>query len=467
MLYEVLNRFRLIGLCNHAAVVIHSSIINYRSDDVQMAMSLPFQWFIPDSTIRELQLLTRSQLFGNRAQNLLNLIHTTMAAGKGRIIDRNVEDLYQLDGAPAATRKDFYDGGLVFIFGDMGKMAEFIEKTPVDFDIHVLFNPHWKCSDVSGCEIWSLPVAKRMLANLPWKQANVLENTVKVSNPIKNIKVIRAYDKNQNEVARFSGSTLEKVKNMAGGEGVIYTSPSMPGRLLKFYRNNLPKGNRLKKIRAICGLPLPHVAFPQELLYDESGNLIGIAMNPCPGRSLADVKAMGWQGYDPDAVIRNLALVLLELHALHIMVGDLAEQNVLVDQNNQVYLVDTDSFQLQNYPSGGVRSEYCHRDVKLNELNSALRQPQHEDFAWSVLLFHIVCWENPVMQKRAVDDDRQLCWQTFSFPLEAADIQNNRVNEELFEIWKQQPMVLRKQFSEEFHFRRSHPIGSWLKALEL
>ena len=83
MLYEVLNRFRLIGLCNHAAVVIHSSIINYRSDDVQMAMSLPFQWFIPDSTIRELQLLTRSQLFGNRAKNLLNLIHTTMAAGEG------------------------------------------------------------------------------------------------------------------------------------------------------------------------------------------------------------------------------------------------------------------------------------------------------------------------------------------------------------------------------------------------
>ena len=149
---------------------------------------------------------------------------------------------------------------------------------------------------------------------------------------------------------------------------------------------------------------------------------------------------------------------------MHIHVNDLSFNNVLIDTKDNVGFVDCDSFQITNYPGGGITKIYQHPEISDAEFSTKLREPRHEYFALAVLLFQCIFGDEPLRQVQFAFDDTELNWNTATFPLQIDDY-SNKSNKSIQAIWFKQPRELRKAFFDEFTFRQDISIGSWTRIL--
>ena len=131
----------------------------------------------------------------------------------------------------------------------------------------------------------------------------------------------------------------------------------------------------------------------------------------------------------------------------------------MVDDLDRVYLVDTDSFQMRNYPGGTMTSYYRHPGVRGN-LYATLRDPVYEYFAYAALQQQ--CYmglHNPLgdpPERREGDPEPD--WDNTPF-----DPDRNYPDSAL-EIWND-PAVFgyRKGMLREFTFQRDLSFGAWLR----
>lgn len=267
-------------------------------------------------------------------------------------------------------------------------------------------------------------------------------------------------------------SSLTSTDKPSGSYAHICASPDCPGKLIKVYKHAAATGTLLSKLtylkRLSQGLSDPRLALPQELLV-HNGQALGFTMASCPGKKIFfHISTGSWPGDTLGTALQDLALLLLELHCLHIMANDLSFNNVLVDEQGHVSLVDCDSFQVCSYPGGKITPTYQHPEIDSQRCNDTLRYPKHECFAFAVLAFQCIfnC-QNPLMQKHQTLDADDMNWSNTPFPLEASASQSASVNPNMLASWLEQPYSIRQAFADEFHFRRPHSLGFWIRELGL
>lgn len=199
-----------------------------------------------------------------------------------------------------------------------------------------------------------------------------------------------------------------------GGEGVVYQVVGRSDLVAKIYHPAQRTHLRHAKVTAMLvqppqdgcrALTPPHVslAWPTDLLF-EGGDFAGFLM-PRIERSPTIVALFNpllrRQRY-PQADTRflyhtaqNLAAVLAALHSRGHVVGDLNQKNILVKGNTLVTLVDTDSFQISDgnghtfHCPVGV-PDYTPPELQGQPLAEVDRQPYHDGFGLSVLLFQLL-----------------------------------------------------------------------------
>jgi tRNA A-37 threonylcarbamoyl transferase component Bud32 len=147
---------------------------------------------------------------------------------------------------------------------------------------------------------------------------------------------------------------LKQIPIAEGGEGIIYKYDD--NNILKIYKNNVNKKEKLEKLKLLQSKKLPHdVIIPIEIVYDSNKNFIGYIMNKISGneiKQLTNNKFLKSNNIKTDFIIGllcNIKNVLKQLHNQDIFISDLNDGNILFDHNQNVYFIDTDSWTIDNY----------------------------------------------------------------------------------------------------------------------
>ena len=139
-----------------------------------------------------------------------------------------------------------------------------------------------------------------------------------------------------------------------GGEGAVYEIDDTS--VAKIYFE--PEG-RLDKMNAFIkkNVSIQGVCAPKQLLFDERNRFVGYTMDKASGRSLqlSVFQPQLFKSLFPNWTkieLTRLALTILKkiglLHDHNILVGDLNPFNINVVNQNEIYFLDTDSFQIDN-----------------------------------------------------------------------------------------------------------------------
>lgn len=152
------------------------------------------------------------------------------------------------------------------------------------------------------------------------------------------------------------------------------------------------------------------IAWPMDLLVDPAGSVLGFLMPRVNGtRPIIDyfnpkTRLRACPAFNYFYLLRtarNLAAALHAIHSRGYVVGDLNDSNVLVTQTALVTLVDTDSFQVEDFQSGECyrcpvgRLEYSAPEV-LARVGQGLsyaslnRTPEQDLFALATLIFQLL-----------------------------------------------------------------------------
>lgn len=178
-----------------------------------------------------------------------------------------------------------------------------------------------------------------------------------------------------------SGKSVRLGSEIArGGEGAIFRIPDLPGKVAKiFHTQKLPdeqeqklKYLRSQKQNAFISNTLI-ASFPDELLYTADGNCCGYIMQYMPTTmnltlvtrdSVLRTKALPDLNYRGlIAIAYNLAEAVAHLHRHNIIIGDMNQNNILVNPDGTIYLIDANSFDVTD--DQGIHYPCC---VGLSEL---------------------------------------------------------------------------------------------------
>jgi DNA-binding helix-hairpin-helix protein with protein kinase domain len=190
----------------------------------------------------------------------------------------------------------------------------------------------------------------------------------------------------------------------SGSEASIYLSDN--GLAFKIY-DKRPKTEFLhKKIMKMLEYDKFYqgVAWPLSIAKNKEGKFIGYSMAYFSGVRLAQLLTNNSLGFNHltrlqknQLLIRiclSLIETLLKLHQQNILVGDINANNILVKFDGQVFLVDTDSFQIGYYPSQmGTKLYYSPEFKQVNKTNY-LRSFGTESYSIGFLLSRIISTPN-------------------------------------------------------------------------
>ena len=471
MICDTLKRWLIVHgkSVERTVLIFHTSCLNYDLGELERLDALPFRWVLPDNVYWELICMRDSPHFRERAEFLLS--HTRHDP------TWDMEQLYDTCDEPV-THKQISYAPLVFLFGDLLKQDEFLRHVRAEENMYILFRTGWD-SGADAIQREQVSLLKlsdargfRVCRPIPTGQRTKIEKTSALT-----------LSTSQGRYGRTVRASEFVPTGMGGTYAKIYAdNGDFSGQLVKLYRaaaygdSHL---NKLQSLRSVGQRPpvreLP-LAMPLELLYCPQG-CAGYVMNRCPGellRVFVRETERDWEGHDLAEIFRRLFLILLELHTAHILINDLSYNNILIDESDRVSLVDCDSFQIRNYPGGGVTPFYCHREIDLDECYNVLREPRHEYFALAVLLYQcLFLSENPLTQIQDGRDETSLDWRSVRFPLDTGGFYRPEhgaelhVNENIFDTWMSNPEPVRKAFADEFHFRRDVSVGAWIRTLAL
>lgn len=454
MIYKAIDQWYQIWNGSMPWLVLHTSCVNYSLESLQKLAALPLAWILPDNVRWELRLLCQSVKFGPKAAFLLK--HAR------KDVPWDLEQLYRNCCCPVDLQALGMDT-VVFAFGDQNKLDEFLDQAAPLTGRYVLLNRGWNCRKDDAVVYPLARIGARRCRRV---------QPLSIGRPAVPIGALSGVACPQSGELLCGMDFTPTGKSGAYAE--ICTSDRFPDKYVKLYTGCYVTGNDARKLRKLSTLPrvAGHLllAWPEQLLTTENDSVVGYTMPVCTGRRLRDFVYGGWEENGMDAgaleqVLRNLFLLLLELHCLHIMVNDLSYNNVLVDDRCRVHLVDCDSFQVFDYPGGRITELYGHPQIDMERCGDTLRQPRHEYFALAVLLFQSLLYGNPL--QRQVEDDRQLNWKDDSFPLDLRAEDCTRANGSIRAIWEGLDEKIKQIFADEFHFRSDNSLGAWIRALEL
>lgn len=222
--------------------------------------------------------------------------------------------------------------------------------------------------------------------------------------------------KNDNLEVVFPGATgkikLGDLLSDEGGEGKVYRLKSIKSTELeddlsnvfvaKIYLDVETANSKKSKILAMLDMlhnfigdeALNNVCWPYYAIYDGS-MFIGFIMPRATGKTLANL-------FYPDIldefpqysrkelidICQNIIGKIEQLHAHKIIIGDINEDNFIINSPVEIYFIDTDSYQLEKYPCKVERLEY--KAPELIENDDSKLTLKTEGYSTAVLIFKIL-----------------------------------------------------------------------------
>ena len=188
-----------------------------------------------------------------------------------------------------------------------------------------------------------------------------------------------------------------------GGEGSVYKilENNFPQEYIcKIYNNDKNTNLKREKISKILDLnpDIKDVCFPQIATYNKNGEFIGYIAKRAYGYELSKIifvpkklklKFPNWNRMHLVKISILIIKIIKQLHDFNIIVGDLNPNNILIQTPNKINWIDTDSFQIEEYPCPVGMLEYTRVIHHNKNFSKFLRTKDDDIFALVILLFQI------------------------------------------------------------------------------
>lgn len=199
-------------------------------------------------------------------------------------------------------------------------------------------------------------------------------------------------------------------KQMNGkGEGNIYITDSK--LLAKIYKQNEQNKNELKvpvyvfdKLKKFEKIKLdskysPYVCLPKFRVFNSKNECVGFLMEKANGKEFNHIlgsSSVRNKAY-PNIKYKNLVKMCInflnlsiKLHEKNIIIGDIKLDNLMFDTNDNVYIIDCDSFQIDGYPCPVGTKEFLHPSNRGKSMKEVVRSLADEYYAIAVFLFMVL-----------------------------------------------------------------------------
>lgn len=180
----------------------------------------------------------------------------------------------------------------------------------------------------------------------------------------------------------------------AGGQGTVYARQGVGFKVYHNANDMLPLG----KISELKAIQDPHIVKPEDLLTDKAGTPIGYttkfvddAYTLCQlfPRAFRERNALDNNGMKE--LIRKMRESIANVHKAQVLIVDLNEMNFLVDKTfNDIYFIDTDSYQTPHYPATAIMDSIRDWTVKGQDWTT-----NTDWYSFAILSFQMFCGIHP------------------------------------------------------------------------
>jgi hypothetical protein len=235
-------------------------------------------------------------------------------------------------------------------------------------------------------------------------------------NPIKDAVIQVAYS------SKIGYLPLDRRDFLSGGEGNLYRSHN--GWMVKIYNEKHQTYPNLKKLQKMLELDVfdDRIVWPKDIVYYQ-GKFVGYVMKTIEHASpLSETFNSGMLQFPNKPYYRVTALLnILQaidyLHQKNILVGDLKDDNILLRNHEEIFIVDAGSFQVEDYASNVLTRGWV--DTNLNKKFDAkknLRKMEDEYYPINRLAFELLTTKNPHFNPNDTELDLENT-ESFYFPL--------------------------------------------------
>lgn len=259
-----------------------------------------------------------------------------------------------------------------------------------------------------------------------------------------------------------------------GGEGTVFLLKN--GNILKIYNVSSLSVKKEKKIKALISKKMKYegICFPKEIIYDKEKEFVGYSMLKADGYEMQKTifhpvllkkKFPNWTREDLCDIGINILNKVEYLHSHKIIIGDINPNNILLTEDKNVYFVDTDSYQIDNYPCPVGTTHFTAPEIQGVNFETSLRTINHENFAISTLLFMIFLpGKSPYSFQGGGSIKENILAKNFSYPL--GDEDNLSAPKGMWEfIWYELSYDLRSSFFNTFKKGIRFSVTYWINTL--
>lgn len=263
-----------------------------------------------------------------------------------------------------------------------------------------------------------------------------------------------------NDVFTSKGA-IKLIKEIGnGGEAIVY-STNTP-YVAKIYKKDNVTVRKLKKIQLMLSkkIQCTGICYPIEVLYNVNNEFVGYLMPQASGQELQKSvfgpkplflkKFPNWKKCDTVRLCVTILEKIKYLHDRNIILGDINPANILVVSPIEVYFVDTDSYQVEDYPCPVGTNNYTAPEIQKKHFPDFLRTKGNEYFAVATLLFMIMLpGKPPYSQQGGEDPISNILKMDFSYPL--GDNSNKKTPDGPWRyIWSHLTYELKEAFYNTF-----------------
>ncbi len=192
---------------------------------------------------------------------------------------------------------------------------------------------------------------------------------------------------------------LIKQIGRTGGEGSVYLTDT--NFICKIYKKDRITLFRQEKIKLLIqnNIKIHDVCLPEFIAYNNNKEFVGYLMPKADGNELKTSifipplfkqKFPNWNRIHLAKISLNILKKVDRLHRHNIIIGDINPNNILVKDENRVYFIDTDSFQIEGYPCSVGMVPYTRPINHGKRYESYLRTKDDDIFAVSTLVFQLM-----------------------------------------------------------------------------
>tara|TARA_B100000315_G_C14572573_1_gene586340 strand:- start:177 stop:2354 length:2178 start_codon:yes stop_codon:yes gene_type:complete len=210
-----------------------------------------------------------------------------------------------------------------------------------------------------------------------------------------------------------------------GGEGIVFLSHNSE-LAVKIYKKDKDTSVRLEKLKLMVKnqIDVSGICWPIEEF--KINNRHGYVMRGAKGIDLfLLLRKKTLEDQYPEVnrlYITKLAIKLLTkikyLHDNSVLVGDINLMNILIDiPNSYPYMIDTDSFQIGNYPCPVGSVNFTAPEIQGKDFSKFLRLEKHEFFSIATLLFIMYhAGKSPYSYAGGGDPGKNIINKNFPYP---------------------------------------------------